>query len=274
MIKKKSYSKNESLVKKEILSVGITNESQENILEFLIKSLQNYIKPYYVVTPNPEMIVLANHDGDFANALNGAELALNDGVGIGVAARILGVSLHERFSGVDFMENVCEAIVNQPITVGFLGAGPHVAELAVKRLIRRYPNLKIAFVGQEWGEEGFDLVRKNLSNISPIAKNEKEDIQNNNSVDILFVAFGFPKQEFWMRDHVGKINVKVFVGVGGAFDYISGKVPRAPKVLRGIGLEWLFRLVVQPWRIKRQLALIEFAWMVLQKRLKLSFQTK
>ncbi|MBI2022959.1 WecB/TagA/CpsF family glycosyltransferase, partial [Candidatus Giovannonibacteria bacterium] len=86
------------------------------------------------------------------------------------------------------------------------------------------------------------------------------------SIDILFVAFGFPKQEEWMHEHLGKIPVRVMVGVGGAFDYISGRVPRAPAWVQKLGFEWLFRLVVQPWRIKRQLALLRFAFLVLREK--------
>jgi N-acetylglucosaminyldiphosphoundecaprenol N-acetyl-beta-D-mannosaminyltransferase len=87
------------------------------------------------------------------------------------------------------------------------------------------------------------------------------------SIDILFVALGAPKQEFWINKNLDKIPVKVAIGVGGAFDYISGKTPRAPTFIRSVGLEWLFRLVVQPWRIKRQLALIEFIRLVVKEKL-------
>jgi len=89
----------------------------------------------------------------------------------------------------------------------------------------------------------------------------------NHSIDLLFVAYGFPKQEEWMAEHIHNLPVQVMMGVGGAFDYISGQVPRAPRFLRKLGLEWLFRLAVQPWRLKRQLALFDFAFLVLKKRL-------
>lgn len=89
-----------------------------------------------------------------------------------------------------------------------------------------------------------------------------------NPIDILFVAFGAPKQEFWISENLEKLPVKIAVGVGGAFDYISGKTPRAPGFIRNIGLEWLFRLIVQPWRIKRQVALLEFAWLVIKQKLR------
>lgn len=90
---------------------------------------------------------------------------------------------------------------------------------------------------------------------------------NNETIDILFVAFGAPKQEFWISEYLEKIPVKIAIGVGGAFDYISGKTPRAPLFLQNIGLEWLFRLIMQPWRIKRQLSLLQFIWLVIKEKL-------
>lgn len=240
-----TYSQIDIPVKKKLLGVGITNETRENILEFILKTLKNTTKPYYIVTPNPEMIVLAHHNNDFKSVLNNATIALNDGVGLGFGARILGMSLHARFTGVEFVEKTCEKVANWPITVGFLGAGPRVAEITAECLKKKYPGLHVAFAQEEWPHE----------------KNKQKKI------DILFIAFGFPKQEFWMDHNVGKIPVKVMVGVGGAFDYISGKVPRAPRVVRSLGFEWLFRLVIQPWRFKRQLGLFEFVWMIIKEKL-------
>jgi len=267
---KKSYSNVIQLDKKEILGVGITDASQENILEFMVQSIQKNTKPYYIVTPNPEMLVLASKNSDFKHVLNNAKIASNDGVGIGLAAQILRIQLSSRVTGVDLVESLCKMVANWPITVGFLGAGPGVAEHASECLHLRYPKLKIVFIGEEWEKGKVALGEKYLvSSISYIAKDKSTKIQNTkykildtNVIDILFVAFGFPKQEFWMADKVGKIPVKVMIGVGGAFDYISGKIPRAPKFLRTIGLEWLFRLFIQPWRWKRQLALLEFVWLV------------
>lgn len=233
-------------MKKNILGIGITDASRKEILEYIVQTIQKSTQPYYIVTPNPEMIVLSHKNSDFRIALNTAKIALNDGVGVSIAAQLMGRPLKERFTGVDLVETLCEAVVDWPITVGFLGGGYGVAEMASKCLVKKYPGLKVGFVGQEW----------------PSSRGP--------AVDILFVAFGAPKQELWMAEHVGKIPVKVMVGVGGAFDYISGKVPRAPKVVRSLGMEWLFRLVIQPWRIKRQLALVEFVGMVVKEKLHVS----
>ena len=234
-----SYSNTEELLKKNILGVGVTSASKENILEYIINSLSKKGKPYYIVTPNPEIIVLSHKNKDFQQVLNNAKLALNDGVGVSIAAQIMGKPLKQRFSGVELMERLCEKGNDWPITVGFLGGGPKVAEMAAECLKQQYPGLKVVFAQQEWDE----------------------DVQK---MDILFVAFGAPKQEFWMAEHVGKIPVKVMVGVGGAFDQIVNPSLRPPRMVQNVGLGWLYRLVRQPWRIKRQLALIEFIGMVIK----------
>lgn len=238
-----SYSDSTNLVKKNILGVGVTDASKESILEFIISSVKKSSKPYYIVTPNPEMIVAVSKKSELRSVLNNAELALNDGIGVGIAARLMGQQLRDRFTGVELVEKVCEMCNDWPITVGFLGARYGVAEAASECLKKKYSGLRVVFAQSEWD-----------NNTIPI--------------DILFVAFGFPKQELWMAEHLGKIPVKVMAGVGGALDYISGKVPRAPKWVRNIGMEWLFRLVVQPWRLKRQIALIEFVFMVFTARLR------
>ena len=240
-----SYSKEFHLVKNELFGVGITSATKENILEFIIKSIEKKEKPYYIVTPNPEMIVLASKNLEFRKVLNNARIASNDGVGLAIAGQILGNPLTERTTGVDLMENLCKRVADWPITVGFLGGGPGVAEMASECLKQKYPGLKVSFAREE--------------------TNQQEKIP---ATDILFVALGAPKQEFWMSEHLGKIPVRVMMGVGGAFDYISGKVPRAPRLVRSFGFEWLFRLFIQPWRWRRQLALIAFMWMVVKEKLR------
>lgn len=276
-IGKESYSKKETLPKKNILGVGITNDTKENILEFIIETLRKKAKPYYVVTPNPEMLVLASKNPDFQNALNGADLALNDGVGVGLAAQILGNSLKGRFTGVELVEKLCEKVSNWPITVGFLGGGPKIAEKTAECLLGRYPNLQVDFVGEEW-PNGFSGKEEVASSKYLVADKDQRtkrlttnyQLLTTPVVDILLVAYGAPKQEFWMREHVGKIPVKVMAGVGGAFDQIVDPSLRPPQIVQNIGFGWLYRLVRQPWRIKRQLALGEFVRMVIKEKFTMS----
>ncbi|MCL5435309.1 MAG: WecB/TagA/CpsF family glycosyltransferase [Patescibacteria group bacterium] len=226
-----------------LLGVGFNNLKIGDVLELIKKGLGKNEKKYYIVTLNPEILVIADSDPNYKKVLNGAKLALPDGIGVMMAAKLLGKPLKERIHGVDLMENLCRGVSKQPITVGFLGAGPHVAELTAECLREKYPGLKVVFTGQEW--DGKSKI-----------KNQKSKI------DILFVAFGSPKQEIWIAENLERLPVKVAIGVGGAFDFVSGKVRRAPVFVRKLGLEWLFRLILQPWRIKRQLRLIKFIYLV------------
>ena len=226
-----------------LLGVGINNINIQDTLEFIIKGLGKNEKKYYVVTPNPEILVIANANHNYKKVLNNAKLALPDGVGVMLASKFLSKPLGQRVTGVDLVENLCREVSKQPITVGFLGAGPHVAELASECLREKYPDLKINFTEQEWNFE-----------------------KDYPKTDILFVAFGSPKQEIWIAENLNKLPVKVAIGVGGAFDFISGKTKRAPVIFRKLGLEWLFRLFMQPWRIKRQLRLIKFIFLVFKEK--------
>ena len=234
------------LDKKEILGVGITNATKQEILEYIIKSLENFTKKYFIVTPNPEFLVLASHDSKFKDILNSADLALADGIGVVLAGKILKNPLKGKVTGVELLESLCERVAKKPITVGFLGGGDGVAERTAECLVKKYPGLKVAFASAEY--------------------NFYKNYNGYKSIDVLFVAFGAPKQEMWMSENLEKIPVKIAIGVGGAFDYISGKVPRAPRWAQSIGLEWLSRLIVEPWRIKRQLALLEFIFLVLREK--------
>lgn len=226
-----------------LLGVGFTNASMDEVLEFIITGLQKNIEKYYIVTPNPEMLVVANGNKNYKDILNNAKLALIDGIGVVIGARIVAKVIRQRITGVDLVESLCNRVSNQPITVGFLGGGPFIAEKASECLKIKYPGLKVRLVSKEW-----------------------ENSLINKKIDILFVAFGSPKQENWIATNLDKIPAKVVIGVGGAFDFISGNVKRAPRVLRNLGLEWLFRLIIQPWRIKRQISLIKFVYLIFKEK--------
>ncbi|MCL5432813.1 MAG: WecB/TagA/CpsF family glycosyltransferase [Patescibacteria group bacterium] len=280
------------LVKNFLLGTGITNASKEQILEYLVKGLKQPSQNYYIVTPNPEILVYANKHKEFQKILNNARLALPDGIGVKWAGKLLGRKFKQKITGVDFMKNVCEKIAEKPITVGLMGGRDGVAERTAECLRKKYPGLRIGFVGEEWdtgrSSHYSDDARKAFSKPNNITRSLNESrlqkesnrkvgavstfssSENGQStgIDILFVAYGFPKQEIWMSENIDKLPVKVMMGVGGAFDYISGKVPRAPKWVQKIGLEWFYRLIRQPWRLKRQIALLEFVYLVLKERLK------
>jgi len=229
-----------------ILDVKITSEPEEKVLEYVLQRLKNGSKKFFVTTPNPEILTYASSHLDYKDKLNEAEVSLPDGIGLLFAAKLMRKPLKSRITGTDFIEKLCLASKDQPVSMGFLGGKGGVAEKAVERLRKKYPWLKIGFIGEEWKETGGSVI------FGP--------------TDILFVAFGAPKQEEWIYKNLNKLPVKAAMGVGGAFDYISGNVQRAPFFVRKIGLEWLFRLIREPWRLKRQLSLIKFIWLILKRK--------
>jgi len=251
--------------KKKLLGIEFTLATEEEVLEYIITGLEKSAEKYYVVTPNPELLVIANKNTNYKKVLNGAKLALPDGVGVMIAGQLLGKQLKQKITGVDLMKKICERVAEKPITIGFLGAGPGVAEKAAECLVSCYPGLKVVFVNEEWEQSGFERAKKYQED----EKNNKSGLNAkykiHNTIDILFVAFGSPKQELWIAENLEKLPVKVAIGVGGSFDFISGKVKRAPEWMRKIGLEWLFRLIIQPWRIKRQFSLVIFSLLVFKE---------
>ena len=272
-----------ALPKKEFFGIGITDATQQQILEYTFSSLSVGPGRSYIVTPNPEIIMFAQQNAELKRALNEAEIAICDGIGLYHAARFLGKPLPERVTGVDMVDAICrEAVLlsrnssKKPVSVGFLGAGKGVALRTAECLQQKYPGLHVVFAAAEWSQHGF-VVAKDENQESRIKNQERNEsemlntkslIHNTDAIDILFVAFGFPKQEFFMSRNREKIPVKVMMGVGGAFDYLSGGVVRAPTIIRSLGLEWLYRLVRQPWRAQRQFALIKFIGLVMKEKLR------
>ena len=227
-------------MKKNVLGVKIDDVAISEVLELVGKWLKGGGK-HYIVTPNPEIVVMSQKDEELKKIINNAELAIPDGIGLKISGDIENTT-----PGIDVLESLVEMAADWGATVGFLGGRGDVAKRTAECLKLKYPNLKVVFA-----ESGGEI-------------NKGGNLGNLGKMDLLFVAFGPPKQEKWIAKNLDKIPVKVAMGVGGAFDYLSGRVPRAPIWIRSIGFEWLFRLVMQPWRIKRQLNLIKYIWLLLK----------
>jgi len=207
---------------------------------------------HQVVTVNAEFVMRAQQDADFRVVLDGAALALADGYGIIWAARRLRQPLRERVAGSDAVPRLCEMAAAEGLRVFFLGAAEGVAEEASRRLQQRYPGLVVAgcFAG------------------SPSEADEAEICARIRTAQpqLLLVAYGAPAQDFWIHRNLPATGVPVAMGVGGSLDFIAGRVPRAPRWMREHGLEWLYRLLRQPWRWRRMLALPRFVVRVLAER--------
>lgn len=253
-----------------LLGTSITTATKEEILEYIFKMMEKGTEKGYIVTPNPEILVYASRSSEFQKILNGATLSLPDGIGVLLADRIHKNRLQGRITGVDMLDLLCSQSSKRAFTVGFLGGSRGVAELTAECLREKYPNLIVNFAGEEWPSgkmvNGQWLIDKNNSKGKSLPLNINHQSLIIKHIDILFVAFGVPKQEEWIAKNLSNIPVTVAMGVGGAFDYISGKVPRAPQLVRKVGMEWAFRLLVQPWRIKRQLALPVFIGKILKEK--------
>lgn len=269
----------------------IDNKTFNEALEYLIEKVKKTGEKTFVVTVNTEIVMHAKDDPQYEKVLNSANLALADGIGVIWAGKIFGKKFKERVHGVDLVKSLCKEVAKKPITVGLLGGKGNVAETAANCLREKYPSLKVAFAVEEWPEvldgrklkiedgnlkmEGGRLIDPQSSTLKnlpagkagPSSTVNPQSSRNKMSADILFVAFGSPKQEMWIYENLPKIDTKMAIGVGGAFDFISGRVRRAPFWIRNLGLEWLFRLIIQPWRIKRQLKLPLFVFTVLKEKL-------
>jgi len=216
--------------------------------------IEGYIadgRPRQIVTVNPEFVMTSQSNAEFRRVINEAALALPDGTGVWWASRRLGKPVPERIPGVDLVDRLASLSAGRGFRIYLLGALPGVAERAAKVLCARYAGLTVA--GTYAG--------------SPRAEDEAGIIAQVRAAHphILLVAYGAPAQDMWIARNLDRLEVPVCIGVGGAFDYIAGVRPLAPHWLRRIGLEWLHRLITQPWRWRRMLALPRFVWRVLWK---------
>jgi len=201
-------------------------------------------KQHFIVTPNPEMAVTAFSDPVFRRALNASDLAVCDGFGIKLVGMFMGQNIPEVIRGVDFSLALASLCEQEKRSLYLLGGRKGVAELTAEKLKAHFPELKIvgaesggrithAFGGWHFDEALIDRIRK----AEP---------------DMLFVALGHGKQERWIYQFLRRMpSVKVAIGLGGAFDFISGKAKRAPWIIRSLHLEWLWRLIREPKRIFR-----------------------
>jgi N-acetylglucosaminyldiphosphoundecaprenol N-acetyl-beta-D-mannosaminyltransferase len=196
-------------------------------------------RPRYVVTPNPEFVMVARRDPEFRRILNRADLSIPDGSGLLLASRLFGEQLQEQVRGTDLCYSLVELAPRMGWSLFLLGAAPGVAEQAARRLEQRYPGLNVCgtFAGDASASGDETAV---------------EVIRHAGRCDLLFVAYGVNRQERWMARNLGKLDVGMAIGVGGVLDFMSGRLRRAPRAIRRIGLDWLFRLAIQPRRFRRQ----------------------
>lgn len=222
-----------------MIDVVTMKEAVAAVKQFILQK-----KPHLVVTPNAEIVMMANKDKQLAHIINHADLVVPDGAGVVWAARYQGDNMPERVAGYDLVQNLLIEAVSEKYRIYMLGGAPGVAEKAKKAAEERYPGVQI--IGTR---NGF------------FTKQDEPEIVDAIKIcqpDILLVALGVPRQEKWLYEYKEELKVPVAIGVGGTFDVMAGVAQRAPLWMQRANLEWLFRLLSEPKRAIRMLALPRF----------------
>jgi N-acetylglucosaminyldiphosphoundecaprenol N-acetyl-beta-D-mannosaminyltransferase len=209
-------------------------------------------RPSLVVTLGTEMAVYARRDPRFREIVNASALSLCDTVGIKYAARLHGAAVRERVAGVDIIDPLCAAFAERGVPIYLLGGKGDTAQRAAAVLQARYPGLVVA-----GARDGYFPSAQEATVSAAVA---------HSGARVVFVGLGSPRQEIFLADHLAETGCAVGIGVGGSFDVLAGNVERAPAVWQRLNLEWLYRLVREPKRWRRQLALPRFVWLALCER--------
>ena len=205
----------------------------------------------FVITANPEFVMLARHDREAASIARGADLVVPDGTGVALAATLLGSPL-PRVPGRLLVDALAPWLAQREASLFLLGAAPGVAERAAETLRRRIPGVRIAGCHAGSAEDDAETTAR-VRAAAPA---------------VVLVAYGMPKQEQWIARNLATLpTVKVAIGVGGVLDQLAGVQKVPPAILHRVGLEWLWRLFREPWRWRRQRVLPLFALLVLRRRI-------
>lgn len=234
-----------------ILGVRVDTFSQAQVLQHIHRYIDSRL-PHHIVTVNTEFIMAARKNADFIRALSEADIALADGAGVVLAAKLLGQPIPPRIPGVDFVQALAHEAAKNGWSLFLLGGRDGVAQKTADILTSLNPGLKISAVSES----------------DPTDSSLVSTIHDSRST-ILLVAWGAPKQDVWIHQNKQKLNVPIMMGVGGTFDFLAGKQKRAPKWMRLVGLEWLWRLALEPSRWRRQLALPQTFTLILLSKLRL-----
>lgn len=252
--RKPSYYLGDGLMKTrriELLGVPVDCLSMNEALSH-VDTMLSGSTPQTVIAVNPEKIMAARQDPFLLKFLQTSSLLIPDGIGVSLAAKSLGLGITERVAGSDLMPNICELAAKKRRPIFIFGATPLVNRRAVLTLQRRYPGIQIA--GHHHGY------------VKEADMPALIDSINTSGAEILFVALGSPRQERWIAEHLPQLKVKVCQGIGGTLDVLTGNVKRAPEKWRSANLEWLYRLMANPQRAFRQLALPHFTYLIFKQR--------
>lgn len=233
-----------------IMDIEFSNLTKKSFLE-------NYLYPHihkqekcFVVTANPEIVMKAREDPTYKKNIQSADYIVPDGAGVIVASKLMKQPLQERIPGFDLMMDLLRFANEEQLSCYFLGAEPDVNDQMIVEVKQKFPHLKIA-----GHQHGF------FTNEGEILRGVQQS-----APDIVLVALGFPRQEEWITKYMPHLSKGIFIGVGGSFDVLAGKVKRAPDIWIKYNLEWLYRILQQPFRIKRIFKVFEFMLRILLNR--------
>ena len=236
-------------MKEEILGVQVNTENYDELIPKVFQNIDDK-KKSLVVAINPEKLMKAKDDPELKALLNRAEFQIPDGIGVIIASKLQKGNITSRVTGVDMMDRVVREAARTQKSIFLYGAKPGIADKAAAKLIETYPNLIVAGT-----QDGYE--KDNNKVIASINKAQP---------DILFVAMGSPKQEQWIEQYRDELYPILYQGVGGSFDVLAGNVKRAPAIFQRFGVEWLYRLLKEPSRLKRQMNLPKFLLEVFSRK--------
>ncbi|MCB9799668.1 MAG: WecB/TagA/CpsF family glycosyltransferase [Candidatus Omnitrophica bacterium] len=237
-----------------ILNIPINNLTMMETIAWILERLEKNQGTSQICFVNADCVNIAYRQQEYLEVLNDSSLVLADGIGLKLAGKFLQQQIKQNVNGTDLFPRLCEALSGTPKRIYLLGARPEAIEGVSSWLRKHYPQVMIAGM-----QHGYFKPEEEAGVIREIASSQ---------TDILFVAFGAPRQDLWIRKHLKFLNVKIAVGVGGLFDFYSGRIPRAPLWMREIGLEWIYRLYQEPLRMWKRYILgnVAFLYRVFKER--------
>lgn len=217
-----------------------------------VREMLSHNKPHFIASVNPEICLAARDNTLLRETLKAADLGIPDGIGIILASRLCGGQIRARVTGIDLMQTLVKLAATEKKSIFLYGAAQGVAAEAATNLIKTNPGLLIA--GTQHGY---------------IPKEQEGEVAKQifaSGADMVFIGLGSPRQEFFAANHGNATGANVLMVVGGSFDVLSGRLPRAPQIYQRLGIEWLYRLLRQPTRLKRALNLPRFLLQALVKK--------
>ncbi|MCF6410123.1 WecB/TagA/CpsF family glycosyltransferase [Pseudalkalibacillus salsuginis] len=235
----------------EILNVPFVKTPKDQFIDTLLNHIKRKEKKF-VITANPEIVMQTFKDPSFKQIVKQSSYVTPDGIGIVIASKMLNKPIPERITGFETMMGLLLHAEKKDHSVYFIGAKDTTMKKAVNNVHARFPGLRVAgFRDGYFSSDESSKICDEIKQLQP---------------DMVFVGLGSPRQEKWIYENFKHFKKGIFMGVGGSFDVLSGEVKRAPRLWRKLNLEWMYRLITQPWRFKRMLELPKFLFKVFKEK--------